>query len=270
MRKVFVMFVVVSLLTVSSATADFINTYLDLNAIDNTYFNVDDGITEAFNEFFYFAETNSEISNTGVVVDSGRAVSTGLNTVSGNFPGDVEGEGSLWGIAFLWDDLTGQVTSDAGGVIEAIYTSGTFDFYLDFDPFAVDLGNDSTLTDGTKIATVELTSGSYRLDTTGQAGSSYIIQGNFTFLYEDFWFNAENGDDLSETDPLSWVFAYTAGDNDPAAVDITYNPDGSLSIFSTHDSSVSIGVVPEPSTIILLGAGLLGLLGLNRKKIFKK
>lgn len=29
-------------------------------------------------------------------------------------------------------------------------------------------------------------------------------------------------------------------------------------------------VVPEPSTIILLGAGLLGLVGLNRKKFFKK
>ncbi len=269
MKKILVLFAAMSLLVATNASAGFIDTYFDLNTADANYFVDDggDGITEPFYEFTYFAETVSQISNTGVIVDSGVARSTGLNTVSGDIPGDTEQYGSNWGLAFVWNNLTGQVTSNVGGVIEAIYTSGTFDFYLDFDPYAVNLGTPASLTDGTKIATVEITSGGYRLDTTGGAGSSYTLYGDFTYILDNFWYNAANDEDLAD-DLLEkgWVFAYTAGDNDPESVDIAFNDDGSLVVSSSHDSSISVGVVPEPSTFLLLGAGLLGLGFVSRRK----
>ncbi|MGE4343949.1 MAG: flocculation-associated PEP-CTERM protein PepA [Geoalkalibacter sp.] len=271
MKKVLLLLAAMSLLAATSAPAAFINTYWDLNTVDNAFFPViGDGVTEAFSEITYYAQTNSIITNTGFISDTGLARATGLNFVSGNSPGDDEGflTSTGYGFTFAWDDLEGVVTSNVGGVIEALYTSGTFNFYIDYDPYATNFDTPGSFTDGTPVATVDVTSGGYRLDTNGGAGSSYIITGTFTSILDNFWYQADTGADLSD-DLLDkgWVFAYTAGDNDPGSLEITVdNDDGSLHVFSTHDSSVSVGVVPEPSTIILLGAGLLGTGVMLRRK----
>lgn len=270
MKKVLLLLAAMSLLAATSAPAAFINTYWDLNAVDNAFFPViGDGVTEAFSEITYYAETNSVITNTGFVSDSGLARATGLNFVSGNSPGDDEGflTAAGYGFTFVWDDLEGVVTSNVDGVIEALYTSGTFNFYIDYDPYATNMADASSFTDGTLVATVDVTSGSYRLDTTGEAGSSYIINGEFSFILDDFWYDAATGEDLAdELVGKRWVTAYSAGDNDPESLEITEDEDGNLFVFSTHDSSISVGVIPEPSTIILLGAGLLGTGVMLRRK----
>jgi hypothetical protein len=267
MKKLFgILLATIFLLLGSNAIAfERINSYWDLNTVDGAYFNVDDGVTETFKELTYYAETVSEISALGHIVDAGAGFITSLNTGT-PLPHDDEGLNSRYGMTFLWDDLTGDVTSNDGHTIKANYTSGTIDFYIDFNPLNADISNLPTLTDGTLVATVEVTSGSYELDLDGLAGSSYLLNGEFTYLLDDFWYT-EDGTDLAD-DFLGkgWVMAYTAGDNDANNTDITDNGDGSLTVFSPHDSSIEVGVVPEPATMALFGLGLLALAGVSRKK----
>lgn len=257
-----------------------VNTYWDLTGVDteagDTYFadNVvtgGDSITEAFSELLYYAETTSVIQNNAAVgaqvVDGGMAYITGLNPVSGTIPPDSEGLGGLYGMTFVWNDLTGVVDSNDGNTIEATYTSGTFDFYIDYDPYSVTMGTESTFTDGVKVATMEVTSGHYELDLGGEAGSSYLLYGKFTDLISGFWFD-ENGLDLASGNLIDneFVLAYTAGDTDPQNTTLT-TVGTTLEVFSPHDSSIEIGVVPEPTTFLLFGLGLLGFAGIGRKKI---
>ena len=255
-----------------------VNTYWNLLGADaaagDSYFAnnvVDDSVTEAFKELLYYAETTSIIEDGGAegagVVDAGRDIVTGLNAVSGNFPPDSEGYGTSYGMTFVWNDLIGTVDSNDGNTIEATYYSGTIDFYLDYNPFETNIDDIPSLTDGLKVATIEVTSGSYVLDLTGDAGSSYLLYGEFTDLISDFWYD-ENGVDLSgDLLTQEFVLAYTAGDTDPNNTFITNNPDGTITVDSPHDSSIEVGVVPEPTTFLLLGFGLLGFAGIGRKKL---
>ena len=213
----------------------FIDTYLDLNAVDANYFvdDGDDGVTESFSQMSYDAVTVSTINLiTGQIVDSGLAYITSLTTTAGTRPADDEGLDNSYGITLVWDDLTGQVTSNDGSTITADYTSGTIRVYVDYDPYALDINNPGSYSDGTLVAEIEVTSGGYSLSLDGSDGSSYTLWGSFKELLDGFWFETSTDLDLNEYLDLDWLLAYSAGDNDPESVSFDYSEQGFLKVTS--------------------------------------
>jgi len=243
------------------------------DTIDIPDFPVDgDLVTELLRQMSYDAITNSviDLDTTSAdylsVVDSGIGYVTTLTTVSGDIPGDNELYSTSWRLAMQWDDLTGEVTSIDDSNITADYTSGHINFYLDIDGVSLNpAGDDTTFVDGLLVMTVEINSGSYNLSLDGTEGSSYSLFGEIIYLYPDFMLDSNDLDLWLNKDI---IFAYSAGDNDPESVEITELYDGETlvgyEVFSDHNSSLEF-VVPEPTTLLLFGVGLLSLAGVRRK-----
>lgn len=186
------------------------------------------------------------------------------------------------------------------------YTAGTMDFYLDWtyvnlgdiaaaDPpnpdgydsfsFDADAGNSggsvipSGADDATgydtglnqvKIASLSLLDGigttfiSFDGDPLEDQGSVDLLL-EFTYLLPGFWNTSELGD-LADIDPVSWVLLYTDMNIDTPSQDPGV-PTGALyTAYSNQNGSAFLTVVPEPSTFLLLGAGLLGLGFVARKR----
>lgn len=135
---------------------------------------------------------------------------------------------------------------------------------------------------GTMIASFDLVSGGGAVEPDTTPSGSVDAQFISSFLLPGYFFDPAGNDIALQPYPIQWLFALsnltasyeTGGAVNPdftAALLDTFGlvatDDVPFSFFVSNSGEFTIGVVPEPGTILLLGAGLLGLAGIGRRKI---
>ena len=211
--------------------------------------------------------------------------------------GDDEGLNDLGGYEITgYLNLEGHITSVApvlGTTLNVTYelTAGNLDMYFDNPPdFIIDPsseiqladGSDSSVldnsnyTDGTLIASANLLTGIGTSLVNPAGGLPVYDQGStnlnleFTYLYkngsdDDFW--NFNGKGASEYPTGYKFFTLPSVDLDDTLTSVASNKTGAIFDASqTNDGSAVFSMVPEPTTMLLFGFGLLGLAGISRRK----
>lgn len=265
----------------------------DVSAAGAPAFGDADTLTGVFDQFGFASQTSTiqfdtdgsgGVSVNDVFADSGNMR---VNDLLAAAIVDTEGLNQFGGyeLTGIWDNVGGHVTSV--DVLSATntqlglkYTSGTLNFYLDATPdstFANPAGSTpaagaggSGFDDGTLVFSLDLIDGigntfiDFTGDELGNQGS-VDLRLQVTYLLPGFWLNAA-GIDVLSLNPVLWHFVTTDMNIDTPSQDLG-DPVGALyTAYSNQNGSALLTVVPEPSTMILLGGGLVGLAWIGRKK----